>query len=268
MTIIEHHNDKIVSSAGYHDRSLTLTLHLRSMPIVTTLHADFSRPVTLTPAQRQWQPSPQLGVLRQPLDRIGGEVARATSLVRYAPDSAFSPHVHGGGEEILVLEGTFSDEHGDFPALTYLRNPPGSRHTPRSAPGCLLFVKLWQFAADDHATVRLSEADMQWQRDALSGIARCLLHQHAGVVTTLIDLPPRMTLDAPVGPGGRELLLLSGILRNGDALLPTGTWQRHPPGHSEKLVAGPDGARLYCKTGAIGAPTLPLPKDVTPAIPR
>ena len=39
--------------------------------------------------------------------------------LRYAPDSRFDPHTHGGGEEFLVLDGVFSDEHGDFgPART------------------------------------------------------------------------------------------------------------------------------------------------------
>jgi hypothetical protein len=60
------------------------------------------------------------------LDRIGDEVARATSIVRYAPASHFSPHVHDGGEEFLVLEGTFQDEHGDYPVGSYVRNPPTS----------------------------------------------------------------------------------------------------------------------------------------------
>ncbi len=89
------------------------------------------------------------------LDRIGDEVARATSIVRYAPKSRFSAHTHGGGEEFLVLEGVFQDEHGDFPAGSYIRNPPTSSHTPGSAPGCTIFVKLWQFDPDDRAHVRI-----------------------------------------------------------------------------------------------------------------
>ena len=61
-----------------------------------------------------WVDSPLPGVQRRMLERDGEEVARATSVVRYAPDSSFSPHSHGGGEEFLVLDGVFSDEHGDF----------------------------------------------------------------------------------------------------------------------------------------------------------
>ena len=100
-------------------------------------------------------PSPTAGVDRRMLDRIGAEVARATSIVRYAPASRFPAHVHGGGEEFLVLDGVFQDEHGDFPAGSYVRNPPQSRHTPGSAPGCTIFVKLWQFDPDDRTQVRL-----------------------------------------------------------------------------------------------------------------
>ena len=72
---------------------------------------------------------------RRMLERDGEEVARATSVVRYAPNSSFDPHTHGGGEEFFVLDGVFSDEHGDFGPGTYVRNPPGSRHTPRQRQG-------------------------------------------------------------------------------------------------------------------------------------
>ena len=89
------------------------------------------------------------------LDRIGDEVARATSIVRYAPRSRFSAHTHGGGEEFLVLEGVFQDDHADYPAGYYVRNPPTSSHRPGSEAGCVIFVKLWQFAPDDRTQVRI-----------------------------------------------------------------------------------------------------------------
>ena len=99
------------------------------------------------------------------LDRIGDEVARATSIVRYAPNSTFSAHVHTGGEEFLVLDGVFQDEHGDFPAGSYIRNPPQSKHTPGSAPGCMIFVKLWQFDLDDRTHVRIDTNKMAYIAD-------------------------------------------------------------------------------------------------------
>ena len=118
------------------------------------LNADFSAPVTVHSEELEWVASPMPGVDRRMLDRIGDEVARATSIVRYAPGSAFSEHTHTGGEEFIVLDGVFSDEHGDFPAGTYVRNPPTTAHTPSSAPGCVIFVKLWQFDMDDRTQFR------------------------------------------------------------------------------------------------------------------
>ena len=90
------------------------------------------------------------------LDRIGSETARATTIVRYAPQSSFSPHVHDGGEEFIVLEGVFQDEHGDYPAGSYIRNPPTSSHTPSSELGCVIFVKLWQFDLADRTPVKIN----------------------------------------------------------------------------------------------------------------
>ena len=126
------------------------------------LNADFSRRAVVHAASLAWTPSPIAGVERRMLDRIGDEVARATSIVRYAPRSRFSPHTHGGGEEFLVLDGVFQDEHGDFPPGSYIRNPPTSSHTPGSAPGCTIFVKLWQFDPDDRTHVRLDTAGMTY----------------------------------------------------------------------------------------------------------
>lgn len=105
------------------------------------LNADFSKRVVVHSDQVDWVKSPMPGVDRRMLDRIGGEVARATTIVRYAAGSAFSEHTHTGGEEFIVLEGVFSDEHGDFPAGSYIRNPPTSAHTPGSAPGCVIFCE-------------------------------------------------------------------------------------------------------------------------------
>ena len=119
------------------------------------LNADFSKRVVVHGACLPWQPSPVAGVDRRMLERIGAEVAQATSIVRYAPKSHFSPHTHGGGEEFLVLDGVFQDEHGDFPVGSYIRNPPTTSHTPGSEPGCTIFVKLWQFDPSDRTQVRI-----------------------------------------------------------------------------------------------------------------
>lgn len=105
------------------------------------LRNDFTERVVLQTGEMPWQPSPAPGVERCMLSRDEA-TGMATSIVRYASGASYPAHTHPGGEEILVLEGTFADEHGTYPAGTYLRNPPGSSHHPYSPDGCLLFVKL------------------------------------------------------------------------------------------------------------------------------
>ena len=118
----------------------------------TRYNADFDRRIVITPSDYQWVDSPMPGVERMMLDRIGGEVARATTIVRYAPNSKFRAHTHTGGEEFIVLDGVFSDEHADFPKGSYVRNPIGTSHTPKIGPdGATIFVKLQQFDAQDKA---------------------------------------------------------------------------------------------------------------------
>lgn len=117
------------------------------------INDDLSVPVVVHAATLDWVPSPAAGVERRMLFRIGEERARATSIVRYAPHSRFPYHGHPGGEEFVVLEGTFQDETGDFPAGSYVRNPPGTGHTPGSDDGCTIFVKLWQFRNDDRERI-------------------------------------------------------------------------------------------------------------------
>ena len=129
------------------------------------LNADFTKRAVVHAATLDWKASPIPGVERRMLDRIGDEVARATSIVRYAPGSHFSPHVHEGGEEFLVLEGVFQDEHDDFPAGSYVRNPPQSHHTPGFVAGCTIFVKLWQFDLADRAQVLVDTNKVTARRD-------------------------------------------------------------------------------------------------------
>ena len=118
------------------------------------INADFSQRVVIHSDEIEWQNSPMPGVARRPLDRIGDEVARATTIVSYEAGSRFSAHTHAGGEEFIVLDGVFQDEHGDYPAGSYVRNPPTSSHTPGSADGCVIFVKLWQFDPQDRTQIR------------------------------------------------------------------------------------------------------------------
>jgi anti-sigma factor ChrR (cupin superfamily) len=129
------------------------------------INADFTKRAVMHGAAMTWQASPIPGVERKMLDRIGDEVARATTIVRYAPNSQFSPHTHGGGEEFLVLAGVFQDEHGDYPVGTYVRNPPMSSHTPGAAIGCTILVKLWQFDPSDRTPITLDTTQQHYRAE-------------------------------------------------------------------------------------------------------
>ncbi len=117
---------------------------------------DMSRIVVINHNEQEWQASPMAGVKRIPLEREAAESGHVSSIVQYAAGSHFSEHFHPQGEEIFVLEGVFSDENGDYPAGSYLRNPPGSHHAPFSEGGCTLFVKLNQFKQGDQTQMAIN----------------------------------------------------------------------------------------------------------------
>ena len=213
------------------------------------INADFDQRVVVHSADLDWIPSPMAGVDRRPLDRVGAEVARASTIVRYAPGSAFSSHVHTGGEEFIVLEGVFQDEHGDFPVGSYIRNPPESSHTPGSAPGCVIFVKLWQFEMEDRTHVRLRTDHMPAipHRD-FPGISVTPLYQDHIESVYMHDFEPDAILDLPV-PGGAELLVMEGDIIEHDDKLLKHSWLRVPEGGHIHAIAGESGARVWLKTG-------------------
>ena len=212
------------------------------------INADFSQRVVMHGGAMPWVDSPIAGVQRRMLDRIGEEVARATSLVRYAPHSQFAPHTHGGGEEFLVLEGVFQDERGDFPAGSYVRNPPGTRHTPRSTPGCVIFVKLWQCEPDDRTSLITNIDKMGRIADKTrTGVAVTPLFQDAQETVQVEEWQPGIEIEQTFDRG-MELLVLDGELNdNGDRLCRL-SWLRLPCGGTLSAQAGNEGAKIWVKS--------------------
>lgn len=211
------------------------------------INADFSHRAIVTPDQHQWVPSPMAGVERVMLDRVGEEKARATSFVRYAPDSHFPRHLHPGGEEIFVLTGTFSDEHGHYPAGWYVRNPPGSSHQPFSVEGAAIFVKLWQMQPGDNHTVRIDTRDpAAWQRQ--QGREVCLLFSDDIEQVCLQRLAPGQTVFAG-SANSAELLVLDGSVMMADQTYEHGSWIRLPEGDFPQIAATAQVAIVYLKTG-------------------
>ncbi len=213
------------------------------------LNADFSKRAAVHAARLSWSVSPIAGVERRMLDRIGEEVARATTIVRYAPNSHFTPHTHRGGEEFLVLDGVFSDEHGDYPAGFYIRNPPTSRHTPGSAEGCTIFVKLWQFDPDDRTQVRIDTTKLAFLPSPdRPGVEVMALFRDPYETVRLENWNPGADISLPV-PGGIELLVLDGTFIEGGETFDPQSWLRLPVGATLTARTGASGCRVWVKTG-------------------
>jgi len=216
------------------------------------INDDFNLKAVANIAELDWLASPSAGVMRKPLDRVGDEIARATSIVLYEPNSAFEPHEHPEGEEIMVLDGEFSDGTGDYPAGTYIRNPPGSCHAPKSQKGRTLFVKLRQFHPNDSTTVRIDTNEAPWYQGMVAGLTVMPLHEFDGVNTALVRWAPNTIFNPHVHPGGEEIFVLQGVFHDEYGSYPAGSWIRSPRYSKHAPFTKAEGALIYVKTGHLG----------------
>lgn len=214
------------------------------------LNANFAARVVVRPEDYRWVDSPMPGVQRMMLDRIGDEVARATSLVRYAPNSAFSRHVHTGGEEYFVLEGEFGDEHGRYPVGTYVRNPIGSAHTPFvGEQGCLIFVKLQQFEQEDQRPCVIDTQNAEWSPGLVDGLEVQPLHEYGTENVALVRWAPDTVFQPHRHRGGEEIFVIDGEFRDEHGHYPAGSWIRSPHQSRHAPFTGDQGALIYVKVG-------------------
>ena len=211
------------------------------------LNSDFDKRAVVHAGREEWIPSPMAGVDRRMLDRIGDEVARATSIVRYAPGSHFSAHTHTGGEEFLVLDGVFQDEHGDFPAGTYVRNPPTSSHTPGSEDGCVIFVKLWQFDPQDRHQMRVDTDAEQWlAKPGQDGVQLLELYADGREQVSMENWAPGQSVKLEA-EDGMEVLVVTGSFEENRERFDQQSWLRLPRASSSQAIAGENGCRVWIK---------------------
>ncbi len=213
------------------------------------LNSDFTKRAVVHGENKAWTASPMNGVDRLMLDRVGDEVARATSLVRFAPGSHFSPHEHDGGEEFLVLEGVFQDEHGDYPIGTYVRNPPGTDHKPGAEQGCTILVKLWQFDPEDRNQFSISPDDRNFAPvDGRPGVEAAPLHRDERETVRLERWPAGQNVrHSP--EGGLELFVIDGGFEEKGEPFSRWSWLRLPEGAELEASSGPEGCLLWVKEG-------------------
>jgi ChrR Cupin-like domain len=213
------------------------------------LNADFTQRAVVHAATLPWQASPIPGVERRMLDRVGDEVARATTIVRYAPQSQFSPHIHGGGEEFLVLEGVFQDEHGDYPVGTYVRNPPTSRHTPGSESGCVILVKLWQFDPNDRTQITIDTTQQTFiDCPDRPGVRQLELFCDDREEVRLEHWNANANIELSA-PHGLEVFVTQGSFMESGELFQRNSWLRLPARSGFSATAGTDGSQIWLKSG-------------------
>lgn len=212
------------------------------------INADAELRVTVNTADLPWVASPMPGVQRKMLERDGGEVARATSIVHYAPGASFSSHRHDLGEEFLVLDGVFEDEHGKYPAGTYVINPPQSMHTPFTQQGCTLFVKLRYMAAGVTERCVINTRSAQWHPGLVPGLSVLPLSEAGTSHTALVRWAPGTYFNPHRHYGGEEILVLDGVFEDEHGRYPQGSWLRSPHMSTHKPFSI-EGCTILVKTG-------------------
>ncbi len=217
------------------------------------LHADPGAVLIIDTNTMEWQPSPSAGVLRKRLHRVGPvESGPVTSIVRYHPGAAFPAHDHPEGEEILVLDGVFSDEHGDWKAGTYLLNPAGFRHAPFSRDGCTIFVKLRQAPGSARAHEARTISDARWESGPWPGSESSPLHVPEGQpdASWLVRFRGEGDAGEVIHHRGVEMLVIDGRLRVEAGVHGPGTWLRFPVGHRHHL-SSETSCLVYAKIGGL-----------------
>ena len=221
-----------------------------------TLNSDWTQRCVVDSTQLPWQPSPSAQVHRKLLERNGGEVARATSIVRYEPGATFKAHQHELGEEILVLEGIFSDDTGHYGPGTYIKNPPGSSHSPFSELGCTLFVKLRYMDPLDLEPVRVDNRQATWFPGMVNGLSVLPLSAFETQHTAMVRWAPGTFFNPHRHHGGEEIFVVEGVFSDEHGSYPKGSWLRSP--HlSQHQPFSREGCLILVKTGHLASPANP-----------
>jgi anti-sigma factor ChrR (cupin superfamily) len=212
------------------------------------LYSDFTQRCVVDTSALDWQPSPTPGIERRMVERDGGEVARASSVVRYAAGSTFPSHQHDLGEEILVLEGSFSDAHGEYGTGTYIKNPPGSAHSPSTITGCVLWVKLRHLDPADRQRVVVSTRQATWYPGMVKGLTVLPLSEFGTQHTAMVRWAPQTFFSPHRHHGGEEIFVVDGVFEDEHGRYPTASWIRSP--HlSQHQPFSREGCTILVKTG-------------------
>ena len=215
-----------------------------------SLNQDFTKLVVINTLIEEWHTSPSSGVERLYLERDNmGEFAKASSIVKFQPGSEFEEHIHDNGEEIFVLDGIFSDQYGDYPKGTYLRNPHNSNHVPFSKDGCKIFVKLRQFKKGDNISIIKNTLNSEWLQGLVPGLKVMPLHEYQTEHAAMVKWDPNTRFNAHKHWGGEEIYVVDGVFYDQFGAYPKGTWIRSPHLSEHQPFTRDEGALIFVKTG-------------------
>lgn len=217
------------------------------------IHGDLKAFCSVDTARMEWTASPSGTVWRKRVHLVGpAESGQVTSVVRYERNASFPEHDHPGGEEILVLDGIFSDQQGDWPAGTFLLNPEGFRHAPFSRDGCVLLVKLRQYPGSDRLQAATDTNSLTWQQTSVQGVRSKLLYAQNGYTDT-VELQKWEANSSPgvvAFPEGAEVFVINGSFADENGRYAKGHWLRFPRGAKHHPYSN-DGCILYVKKGGL-----------------
>ncbi len=212
------------------------------------LNSNLNERVVVDSTSMAWIDSPAQGIQRKLLERDGTEIARATSVVRYAAGSQFTSHTHDLGEEIFVLDGVLSDETGNFGPGTFIKNPPGSSHAPHSQTGCTLLVKLRHLDPADKQRTVVDTHSTTWFPGLVPGLSVMPLSEFGTQHTALVRWAPGTQFNPHRHYGGEEIYVIDGVFEDEFGRYPAGTWMRSPHLSSHRPFSK-EGCTIYVKTG-------------------
>ena len=211
-----------------------------------SLNQDFTKRVVINTLIEEWHTSPSSGVERLYLERDNmGEFAKASSIVKFQPGSEFEEHIHDNGEEIFVLDGIFSDQYGDYPKGTYLRNPHNSNHVPFSKDGCKIFVKLRQFKKGDNISIVRNTLNSEWLQGLVPGLKVMPLHEYQTEHAAMVKWDPNTRFNAHKHWGGEEIYVVDGVFYDQFGAYPKGTWIRSPHFSEHQPFTRSEGALIF-----------------------
>ena len=115
--------------------------------------------------------------------------------------------------------------------------------------GCTIFVKLWQFHPEDrtyvHANLNKLGAVPEQGRE---GVEVSPLYKDAYENVRIEQWQPNASVNLDT-TGGGEIFVLEGSATQNQDTLRKHSWLRVPINTKINLVAGPDGAKVWIKTG-------------------